>query len=539
MPTNAITLRLYDAYGGQTVNTARLAARARQLRYGSIYPGGFSSLSFFIPCDITEALEISEGCKVQAFNWVDEVWLGFVVSIAYVLGSGGDTGFRVLCVGGFGYVMASRRIDKRWADNRITVDVWRDGPPTGFSDGNPDRFSRYERSKGRLRVETKNASYSALDGSSIYYQMPIGDTVKRVTLSYQLQEGGGDLILRLYNVTGAANVWSVSASGSGTRDDTLATPSREIFLSLYAASAHAGVSDGSRFGQIDSAVSGATPLMVYSETGAINAREVAVDLVGLLTQLSSNTDAIDTSLTQSVEPFITEGKEAAASILQRICSYGTTSYKPIGYAVWGSQQTADDKPQLVVEPYPDLSSSEYVIDAADPRLEAPIEIKRDVGSVVNYVSVVYRDALDRENIVTPDDDANLKDDASIALYGRREADIDPNIGTGSYALAVAAGRAYLENRRNPRPYVSAPIRVLDVIANSTGGETPVSEVRAGQRVKLVNVLDDVLNADGVGATFVITETEYDDDEASASISLGLPDSIAVYLAALSLVPSKE
>ena len=522
---NAVSLVLYSAYGGQTVNTARLAERARHVRYGSIFPGGFSTLSFFIPCDITETLEVSEGCKVQAYNWTDETWLGFVASIAYILGNEGETGFEISCIGGFGYVMASMRIDKRWADNRITADVWRDGPPSGFSDANPDRFTRYERSKGRLRIETKNASFSANDGSSVYYQMPIGDTVKRVTLSYQMQEGGGDLILRLYNVTAAGNVWSVSASGSGTRDDALATPSRVIFLQLYAGSAHAGVSDGSRFGQIDSAVSGATQLMIYSETGSINAREVAVDLVGLMTQLSSNTDKIHAGLTLSVEPFLTDGKESAASILQRICSFGTPTYEPIGYAVWGSLQTGDGKPQLEVLPYPDLSASEYVIDAADPRLEAPISIKRDVGSVVNYVSVVYRDALDRENVVTPDDDANLKDDASIALYGRREPDTNPDIGTGSYALAVAAGRAYIANRSNPRAYVSSPIKVFDAIMNATGGETPVSEIRAGQRVRLVNVLDDVLNAEGSGATFVITETEYSDDNQSVSLSLGLPDSL--------------
>jgi hypothetical protein len=536
---NSITLKLFDQYGSEPAYTSRLASRARGIRFGSIFPGGYSSLSFFVPCDITLPLEISEGCKILAFNWTAEVWHGFVTSLAYVLSSSGETGISVLAAGGFGYVMGSQRIDKRWADNRIDVNTWRDGPPTGFSDLNPDRFSKLDRSKGRMRIETKNAAYSSGDGLSAYYEMPIGDTVKRVRLSYQLQEGGGDLTLRLYNVQAAANIWSVNASGSGARDDTLGTPSRRIFMQLYASGAHTGTSDGSRFGQIDNAVSGANEIMIYSETGSINAYEVARDLVGLLSALSSVTDGIDSTLNVSVEPFLTEGKEAAASILQRICSYGTASYGPVGFAVWGSQQTLDGKPQLFVAPYPDLSSHEYVIDAGDPALEAPLTIARDVSGVVNYVCVRYLDALGRENIVTPDDDATLRDDTSISLYGRREPDSDLSIGTGSSALAIRAGRAYIANKKDPRPYVSGPIRVYGAIKNADGGKTPVSEIRAGERIRLANVADDVFNQAGVGATFVITEIEYVDDDQSATISCGLPDSLATFLAAMSLVPVKN
>lgn len=538
-PHNSITLKLYDIYGTAASQTARLAANARGIRFGSIFPGGYSTISFFIPCDITIPLEIMEGCKVLAFNWTLEVWHGFIVSIAYVLGANGDTGIQILGAGAFGYVMGSERIDKRWADNRITPDVWIAGTAPGLSDANSDRFSTIDRSKSRLRIETKNASYSALDASSLYYEMPIGDAVKRAKLSYQLQEGAGDLVLRLYNQAAAANVWSVSASGSGTRDDTLGTPSRRIQMTLYANSAHSGTSDGSRFGQIDDAVSGANALMIYSETGNINAYEVAKDLVGLLSRLSSNTDRISSALTVSVEPFITTGKEAAASILARICSYGDTSYWPIGYAVWGSQEVTDEKPQLVVEPYPALTSCEYVIDAGDPLLEAPAQIVRDVNSVVNYVSVRYTDPEGREKIVTPDDDATLKDDASIAFYGKREADTDPHVGTGTSDLAIRAGRAFLANKKDPRPYVSAPLRVYGSIRNYDGGETPVSEIRAGQRVKLANIADDVLNQTGVGATFIITETEYSDDDQSVMISCGMPDSLASFLAAMSLVPTRK
>jgi hypothetical protein len=302
---------------------------------------------------------------------------------------------------------------------------------------------------------------------------------------------------------------------------------------------HTLAADGSIYGQVDDAVSGANAFMVYSETGNINALEVAKDLVAIDSRISSNTDRISSALTAAVEPFFTTGKEALASILQRICSYGDTSYQPIGYAIWGSQETTDGKPQLVVASYPSLSSYDYVIDATDPRLEAPINIVRDVSSVVNYINVRWTQASGTQNTVTPDDDANLSDSDSISRYGRREPDSDLDIGPGTYALAVRAGRAYIANKKYPRPYVSGPIRIFEAIRNQDGGETPVSEIRAGQRVKLVNVADDVLGIDGAGATFIITEIEYDDDTQSASISCGMPDSLASFLAAGSLMPIKD
>jgi hypothetical protein len=116
MLKNSITLKLFDIYGGLVSQTEKLASRARGIRFGSIFPGGYSAISFFIPCDITTPVEIYEGCKVIAFNWTTEVWHGFIASIAYTLGANGDTGLQVIGVGSFGYVFASRRIDKRWAD---------------------------------------------------------------------------------------------------------------------------------------------------------------------------------------------------------------------------------------------------------------------------------------------------------------------------------------------------------------------------------------------------------------------------------------
>ena len=56
---------------------------------------------------------------------------------------------------------------------------------------------------------------------------------------------------------------------------------------------------------------------------------------------------------------------------------------------------------------------------------------------------------------------------------------------------------------------------------------PVSQVRAGQRVKLENVVSDV---QGTGLTFIISQTEYTDAGELLSITTGLPDRLSVWLA---------
>lgn len=541
MLKNSITLKLFDIYGAYASYTAKLASRARGIRFGSIYPGGYSSISFFIPCDISTPLEISEGSKLIAFNWGVEVWHGFITSISFVLSSNGETGLQILGSGGFGYVLGSQRIDKRWADSRIDASVWVE-PDTAYSgnDQTLKQIQSVDRLNGsRIRLTPKAVAFSNQWYHRLRYSQPTGQTTKRISLSYDMQESGQVWTLELFNEASAANVWTLSSSGTGTRDDTLATPSQHVFILFRSGAAQTPATDGTIYGQIDSAISGATSLMVYSETGSINAYEVAKDLVGLLSQLSSNTDRISSALNVSVEPFFTEGKEAAASILQRICSFGDASYQPIGYAVWGSQETGDDKPQLVVEAFPSISTYDLLIDAGDPRLSSPVSIVRDVNSVVNYVSVRYLDSLGRPKIVTPDDDSTLRDDTSISLYGRREADSDLSVGTSTQALAIRAGRAYLARNKDPRAYVSGPIVVRESMRSADGGETPVSEIKAGQRVKLVNISEDVFRQTDAGATFVITETEYDDDTQSAIISCGVPDDLSSFIAALSLVPVKN
>lgn len=536
MLKNSITLRLFDSGGYISPQTSRLAARSRGVRFGSIYPGGYSVIEFFIPCEISTPLDVSEGCKLIAYNWTVEVWHGFITSISWSLGSNGETGIRVMGVGAFGYVFGSRKIDKRWADNRVSADVWVE--PVSNWDANDktrERVAFVDRSDGRIRITPKADSWPIGRWYRLVYTQPTGQTTKRVKGTHQLAEGAQNWTFQLQLLSDASFSFSVSATGTTTSDSTFANPSQIMFLELVSGATQTpSPSDGTYFGELNSS---STAFMVYSETGSINAREVAQDIAAMYSEISTNYDRIDSSLTVSVEPFITDGKEIAASVLSRICSYGTSAYKPIGYAVWGSQEVSDGKPQLVVEPYPEISSYDYIIDAGNPLLIAPIEIVREVAGVVNWVTVRWLDGSGFEHVISPDDDATLKDLDSIAMYGKREGESDLSIGLGTQTLAIQAGRALLSRKKNPMPYVSSPIRVYESLRSSAGGEVPVSEVRAGQRIKLVNIADDVLNSSGSGATFVITETLYSDDDQTLTISCGVPDDLATVISSVRVAGS--
>lgn len=538
MQLNSITLKIFDSSGLASSQTARMISKATGIKTASIYPGGYSLLSCFVPCDITTPLEFQEGCKIIAYNWGVEIWHGFITSISWVLGQSGQTGIRILSTGAFGWVLGSRKIEKWWADNRLSADVWVE-PTTNWdaNDKTRERVATVDRGDGRLRITPKPDSWPIGRWYRCVYTSPTGQTVKRVKGSHTLAEGAQNWSFQIQCLSDASFTFTMSASGSTTSDATLANPSQILFLELVSGATQTpSPGDGTYYGEINS---NSTPFMVYSETGSINAYEVAKDIAALYSELSTNYDRIDSSLNVAVEPFITQGKEAAASVLARICSYGTSAYKAIGYAIWGSQETSDGKPQLVVEPYPVLTSYEYVIDAGDPRLIAPIEIVKDVAGVVNWVCVRWTDGGGFEHVVTPDDDANLKDTASIALYGQREADSDLHIGLGTQTLAIQAGRALLSQKKDPRAYVSAPIKVYESMRASDGGTVAVSEVRAGQRVRLVNVADDVFNVSGTGATFVITDAEYSDDDQTLTMSCGVPDDLAHFLASVSAMGTKQ
>lgn len=536
MNDNALTARFVSRATLAVLHDSDLdGRRVRVERFGSIYPGGASVCSLTIERDPLRPLPFAGADIVQLFNGPRMVWEGNITSIGAYVGDASQ-GVRVNSIGHWGWLMG-RTIDKRWADNRLTEDAWADSLPTGYSDTNRDKFT-VDRT-ARLRIETKAATMAVSDGHSLTYSQPTGQTTKRVKLSYNFQEGAQNYGWRLFNVTAANNIWNLTASGAGTRDDTPATPSQHIFLTLYSGAVQAAVADGTLFGQIDDAVSGATALMVYSETGNINCLEIFKDVRAMVPELSSDETAIDTSLTVSIEPFITIGQEAYSSILARIAGYGTSSYGAIGYGIKDSSQSSDGKPILFAEPWPVLTDYEYEISLSAPNLTGGLNVVRDYGAIANWLVVTYQDLQGVSRVLTPDDDANLKDDDSISRFGKRQLSQPLSLGQLSQTAAVQYCRRYLAAAKDPQVYVSGAIRLAGYVNGKSGSRVPTSHVQAGQRAKIVDFVSDVIDVAGAGLTAVITFAEYTDDNGgTVSLSFGVPDNLAIMLARARLVTAQ-
>ena len=477
---------------------------AEGISFDTLYPGGlFGSCSFFVPRDVTRAWALKEGQRLKIRNGLQTVWEGRVTAIEIEVQQASQ-GNRVTCVGYWGDVLMARTWRKPWADTRIDDGVWIEGGRTTITS-----FDR----QNRLRMTPDNTAWTAGWAVSLNYTAPTGQTIKRVTFNYDLQEGAQAWLLRMYNETSAGFEWSVSASGTGSANIALVTPASGIRMYLESDANQTPANDKAIYGQWSSVV-------VYTETSAINLTEISYDVQAKATELSTSTSYIGTN-TYSLVPFVGEG--TLADIITSAAAYGDASYNSWAVGVRESALSTDGKPVLFAEAYPALTDYDYAVRLDDKNVVAPFAAVRDISEVRNWIGVEYHDASGRTVYRTPDDDANLKDTTSITAYGERHEWL--NIDTSSTTTATNYARRFLAARKNPQWRVTSDIVVVGYVRGKTG-VVPASEIRAGKRVKIENYLSDL---SGSGLTLLVTGTQYNDNGETCRLSVGQPDSLDVWL----------
>lgn len=329
--------------------------------------------------------------------------------------------------------------------------------------------------------------------------------------------------LRLRDRTGGADIFSVTSSGSGSQDVTLATPRQTLYLEFVSRAKQTGHAGGSIYGQISSVI-------VYDETGDITALDVAQDVLGLCTFLSGDAGLVE-DLKYDLRPFYTAGSEAADKILDRVVAFGDDAGAACAWALVDSEQAAspDGTPVLAVTRVPTLDDYEYALAVGEANLQDGLQLALDADAISNYVVVRYRDAatgLDVE--ITPADDVNLTDADSVAAYGPRHTVLD--IGNATAVNALAYGQAWLARYGWPSYLVSGPLLVAGYLRTKSGGRVPAAQVQAGSRLRIENFIDDIRGVAGEGLTFVISATSHDPATNITEISTGNYDDLAVRLA---------
>lgn len=520
--TNSLTALVYSSGTTLASDPAGDLRAIQNVKFTKFYGLGgiYGDASFFVPRDVNTPWSFSGNYRVVIRNGQKIVYEGYIASHSWTV-SDNEQGITVNCVGAWAWLLENQVKDKRWCDMRMDSSAWK-WRNNSVEKATDDRNSR-------IRVTPKGVAWLNGDIYSIEYMMPTNETVKRVICTYNLQEGAQAWSLGLADYTGGYFIWQVTSSGSGSRDDTLATPRQAVSLDFRALANQTPTEDGTYYGQFSN-------VHVHSETGNINLREIAVDVAGMVSALSSDTSQISTSLTFALEPFITNGYESLASILCRAARFGDGSFNQIAVGVKGSDLASDGKPILFAETWPSLSDYDYAVRFDEENLIPPISIVKDYAGVRNWITVKYRDELGVERYITPVDDANLGDTTSATAYGYRHAVLDAGKATSS--TATNYGRRYLAAFKDPKFYVSGPITVQTYIRGKYGNLIPASEIEPGKRIKLQNFLSDEAGVPGAGLTFVITQVDYDDDTQTAKIATGMQDMLSVYLAQqeLELIP---
>lgn len=515
-------LKLVAYSSGSTPVTGSNLEKAQGLTFRTFYPGGvYADCTFFVPMDVVTALTgwtVRLGQRLKAFNGLKSVYEGRITGIAPSF-TGGSEGATVTAIGYWGDALQTEMIRKPWADTRSGQETW----VRQASVGSVEEEFTLTQDYGDIHIMPRETVFADGDYVALRYTAPTGQTVKKVTYTYDFSEPAGQAWeMLLYNVAAAGTEAgsSVTATGTGTHTLTLGTPSQAVELRYYSRGVVNYTLDKHAHAEWDA-------ITVYTETSAINLTEIAKDVRALAGDLSANEGEIDSN-TFSLVPFVADPPMALSDILNTAAQYGDASYNAWACCVRNSDLSSDDKPILCVEQQPALTDYEYTVRLDDDNVDDGITFEQDATQVVNDVIVAYQDEAGRATYLTSADDATLKDATSIANYGTRQAMI--SLPTESATTAANYGRRYLAKYKDAQWRASGDLVVRGYIMGKNGNRVPVSEIEAGQRVTIANYLNDL---SGTGLTFIITMTNYDDTQETCALSLGAPDSLDVRLARMS------
>lgn len=485
------------------------------LQFTTLYPAGlYGTATFSLPVRPPRQLLIrgNDFVKIKVGSA-----LAFEGVIDYVTQdpSGGNGGTQVEVIGMWGKNMERQGVDKRWVENRLTEDVWvYDLAQNGAELCQVDR-------QNRLRFTPKAEAWTNGMLARLVYTLQTGETIKRITFDYDMQEAGQAWELRVRDVIGSANLFSTTASGTGSQDITLGTPRLYIALDFISRAAQTPPSDGTIYGEISN-------VRVYSETGNINLYEVCNDIRGYV-GLSADTSFMNSgTMTFDLAPnFITNGFEYYAAIIQRAAGFGNTTGTPVAFGIKPSSFTSDGEPGFFLETRPELAGDPTDPDSYDYQVSTRTaqvpSLRYDYGSIANYIIVTYNDENNIARVLTPDDYADLTDADSVDAYGYQMKVV--NAGNTSEANALAFGVNILTRYKDPLVSVSGPIVVREYLRTSGGAPIPVALVTAGKTLRIT----DYKNVMGL-----ITQTSYDHTARTVSISLGEPDDLSTWLARVAL-----
>lgn len=495
------TTRLKDPY--------HILEEYTSLVYTTGYPAGlFLNCRFRLPLVGFRKLPIQHGHRIIVRDGPKTVWEGVVVELIY------HDRIDVNCIGYWGSLLMRRNWEKHWADQRITEEAWTldesaggAGPELVFVDRN-----------NRIRFTPKNEAWGNGEFAQVLYTAPTDTTIDRIEYDYDFDEQAQDWRLRIHDLTAGTSVVSINTTGTGVSQSHDFSPvSSQISLQLRSGGGQTPTSNGDYYGEFANLTVYATFEGSTAGTeGTLNIAELCYDTIDKLGgELSASTALIDSGLTNSVIPFISKEAEPIADMLIRAASYGDTSNDPVAVGLRESDIVSDSLPVLFAEQYPTLDDFEYRLSWLDENRSGG-SMAQSTLDVANYIWVEYTTERGFRAIVSPADNAALTNSTSVSNnpWGQIDRSVSLDAET-TEEQAVKWGARYLSRFQNLQWTVKTPVRVTDYLQSKFKRRIPAAQVRAGQRVKLVDFAEE-------DQIFIITHTSYNDERRQLTFSAGIP-----------------
>jgi hypothetical protein len=178
--------------------------------------------------------------------------------------------------------------------------------------------------------------------------------------------------------------------------------------------------------------------------------------------------------------------------------------------------------------WPDTASgtADYYISPEIPEVGDGLRVAVSLDNVTNYIIEQHQGTVGNV-YTTPTEDSRLAN-AGTATYGRLEVRGPLAVNTLGSAIARGYSLSYIARNGSTMWKASSGLTVTGFIRGAGGRRVPASEIRAGQVVRFDNFMESWIST--VNTPFVITSTDYDDNSQVCTLSVGLPDSLPMWLA---------
>jgi hypothetical protein len=543
---NSLSVEVYSS-GTTLLNDPDRSARQFVIDgFQKHYPGGmYGSGNLRALRKLGRSWLVKANQRVVLRHGHDIAYEGWVGDLTYQ--ARGVHSVQVPLVGATENFFMNRTLTRHFADSRVTEDAWRwDAAAPGADKCTPDRTSR-------LKHVPKNVQWISTDYSQYIYTEPTAQTVRRIKGSYNLQEGAQQWQIDIMRSTDLVT-WTLEytisdgTTPTGTFDRTMGTATRYIAFRFTNDSGgnQTPAADGSILGEIYN-------IMVYATIGSLTA-DITMETVARFFAaaysgaspyiLNSDTQYIASPVTPlTVEPFIITRQTPAGDLINDIVSDGDGALNRWIWQLLNSEKAATPNglPPLQLAGYPDTTTGtyEYTIDYDDANLMTRPDLVRSVSTVYNWIAVNYIDADGILQSITPDDDASLKNQASIDGdngVGRRDIPGGLDVGERSAAAALSFGQRFLATYGTKTWRVAQPLEVYGYLKRADGIQVPACMVEPGERIRITG---GPLDETGEAPIFVMTGLDYRHRPPSLAIATGSPMGPLIGRIAASLAGASE